>query len=168
MWSDLLWSELSIGVITIAVLLSMSVLSSWLLPDERPRSTPKRPCSRRSLPDSGTLEGDLNAVAVGLARGLSDSEWSAILPSFIDAAERDPELASLHRQFATNRHDVLSQILERARSRGAIRHDVSNEDILELIAGPLFYRRLITGEPISASKAKTLVRTIVRLATPDG
>jgi AcrR family transcriptional regulator len=117
------------------------------------------------LPDSGTLEGDLTALALGLARGLRDSEWSAILPSLIDAAERDPELASLHRRFSSDRHDALRRIVRRARSRGEIRGDVTDEDILELIAGPLFYRRLITGHRTTAARAKELVRLVTRVAT---
>jgi AcrR family transcriptional regulator len=121
-----------------------------------------------SLPDTGSLQGDLDVVARGLARALSQSEWSSILPSLIEAAERDDDLARLHRTYADNRHRVLAQILERARKRGELRDDLADDDILELIAGPLFYRRLITGEPIPDSRAKDLVRMIVSLASPDG
>src|SRR5271169_3669793 len=49
------------------------------------------------VPNTGSLKSDIAALAVQLADQLRSARWAAILPSIIDAAERDPELAQLHR-----------------------------------------------------------------------
>ena len=47
------------------------------------------------IPDTGTLKGDVTALATDLAQQLKSARWAAVLPSIIDAAEREPELAQL-------------------------------------------------------------------------
>lgn len=118
------------------------------------------------LPDTGSFAGDLRAVAAGLASGLEDSVWSALLPSLIDAAERDMDLAERLDRFAADRHRVLKQIIERGRDRGEIRDDVGDEDVLELVAGPLFYRRLITRQGTPVSYASHIVDMVVAMVSP--
>lgn len=114
------------------------------------------------LPDTGTFKGDLTALAVALARGLSESGWSSLLPSLIDAAQRDEDLSKLHKEFAADRHRSLQRIVSRARDRGEIRDGVSDDDVLELIAGPLFYRRLMTEKTITSARARRIVDFIHR------
>src|SRR5271156_2701158 len=46
-------------------------------------------------PDTGSLAGDMSILAERLAEELSTGAWPAVLPSIIDAAERDPEIAQL-------------------------------------------------------------------------
>lgn len=121
------------------------------------------------LPDTGSFRGDLTALAVGLAHGLNDSVWSSLLPSLLDAAQRDEDLKTLHQGFAARRHDMLRQIVARARDRGEVRSEVTDDEVLELVAGPLFYRRLITEQPTSASRAMRIVELVARVLEPaDG
>lgn len=118
-------------------------------------------------PDTGSFAGDLTDMAVGLSRGLNDSLWSAVLPSLIDAAQRDEELDDLHRQFAERRHSIIRQVIDRGRARGEVREDVSDEEILELVAGPLFYRRLVTSQKTSDEHARRVAQTVAAIASPD-
>ena len=55
------------------------------------------------IPDTGTLQGDVTALATGLAQQLKSVRWAAGLPSIIDAAEREPELAQLLAQLHAGR-----------------------------------------------------------------
>ena len=48
------------------------------------------------VPNTGSLLGDVTALATHLADQLQNARWPAVLPSIIDAAERDSELAQLH------------------------------------------------------------------------
>ncbi len=117
-------------------------------------------------PDTGSLANDLSALAGGLAHGLQSGPWAAMLPSLVDAAERDPEVARMNREFNETRHAVVKSIVTRARSRGEIRDEVSDKDIIELVAGPVFYRRLVTGEPTSAHHASHIAALVAELAAP--
>ena len=45
---------------------------------------------------TGSLKGDLTVLLNHMAHQLQSARWAVILPSIIDAAERDPELAQLH------------------------------------------------------------------------
>lgn len=117
-------------------------------------------------PDTGSLAGDLSALAGGLAHGLQSGPWAAMLPSLVDAAERDPEVARMNLEFTETRHAVVKSIVTRARSRGEIRDEVTDEDIIELVAGPVFYRRLVTGEPTSPHHASHIAGLVAELAAP--
>src|SRR5208337_2680176 len=46
-------------------------------------------------PDTGSLRGDVMVLATQLAEHLCTARWAAVLPSIVDAAERDSELAEL-------------------------------------------------------------------------
>jgi len=122
--------------------------------------TPKKP-------DTGSFAGDLTEMAVGLSRGLNESLWSAVLPSLIDAAQRDNELADLHRRFAEKRHSIVRQVIDRGRDRGEVREEISDEEILELVAGPLFYRRLVTSQKTSDAHARRVAQDVAAIASPD-
>ena len=45
-------------------------------------------------PDAGSLEGDVTAVLSELAEVLATARWATILPSIVDAAERDSAIAA--------------------------------------------------------------------------
>src|SRR5580700_1401911 len=48
------------------------------------------------VPDTGSFAGDLSVLAAQFADELRSARWAAVLPSIIDTAEREPELAQLH------------------------------------------------------------------------
>lgn len=110
-----------------------------------------------SIPDTGSLQGDLNVLATDLAEQLRSGQWPAVLPSIIDAAERDPEVARmqarLHASFMTPFHTVA----ERAHARGEIATGRTAADIVASVVGPLFYRRWFSKEPIDARFVERIV-----------
>lgn len=118
-------------------------------------------------PDTGTLHGDLEALAMGLAKGLGEGPWASLLPSLIDAAERDPELARLHAEFAADRDATVAAVVARARSRGEIRAGIEDRDVIELIAGPLLYRRMIGHQAPTLGRARHIAALVVRLVATE-
>jgi AcrR family transcriptional regulator len=117
-------------------------------------------------PDTGSLRGDLEVIVSGLARTLTQSSAAGVLTSMIDAAERDPDIAELQRTFAQQRRQALRRALERAVERGEVdgRCDLPLES--SLIAGPLFYRRMVSREPITADVVAQVVDTACRRLRP--
>ena len=67
------------------------------------------------IPDTGTLKGDIIALATGLAQELKSARWAAVLPSIIDAAEREPELAQLLAQLHAGQMVPYFAVAERAK-----------------------------------------------------
>jgi AcrR family transcriptional regulator len=109
------------------------------------------------VPDTGSLRGDLTALVTALAAELSSPGWPAVLPSIIDAAERDPELAALHAALHARLMEPLLVVAKRAKERGEL-PGRRPEDVVAAVAGPLFYRRWFSKEPLDARFAAAVIR----------
>ncbi len=114
------------------------------------------------LPDTGALRDDLVAVLSGLAERLNDPSWTASVTSLLDAAGRDPELAELHRATVADRRRALTGVLERAMERGDLAPGLDLETATALLAGPLFYRGIVSREPLDDA----FVASVVDAALP--
>jgi AcrR family transcriptional regulator len=110
-------------------------------------------CSDASFPspDTGSLREDLVLVLGGLAMKLNEGGWCSALSSLADAASRDPELERLHVTTLALRRRPLTDILERAVTRGELPADLDLEDAVSLLAGPLFYRAMIARQHLEDS-----------------
>jgi len=117
--------------------------------------------TRPEVPNTGSLKGDLTALATYLARELTSARWPAVLPSIIDAAERDPELAQLHARLHAGLMVPFLGVAERAKGRGELAPGQKAPDIVAALVGPFFYRRWFSREPINAQFVKGVVRSIV-------
>lgn len=114
-----------------------------------------------SDPETGTLRGDLDALAAGLAAALRASPAARLMPALIDAAERDPAFAALHRREATQRHAVFRAVISRAVARGELPPGTDPDEVLDLLAGALFYRRWVTGGSVDRAFTARLVDRVL-------
>ncbi len=120
-------------------------------------------------PDTGSFKGDLDALVADLAEQLRSARWPAILPSIIDAAERDPELATLHASLHAALMTPFLAVAERAQARGDFPAGVSAAELIATIVGPLFYRRWFSKEPIGAEfAAGAVARALASVQGPSG
>lgn len=101
-------------------------------------------------PDTGTLRGDLLILLSGLARALASSPAAGLMPALIDAAEREPAFALLHQKEAAHRHQVVRAVIVRGVSRGELPATTDPDEVLDLLTGPLFYRRWVSGVAVDA------------------
>lgn len=118
------------------------------------------------LIDTGSLRGDLVQAIRRLIRVLTDSPAAHIVPTLVDAAERDPELAELHRSFTAERRKSMVEILQRGVERGELPAGSDLDLLCDLLAGPVFYRRLVTHRPFDRRFAERLADTVLRAAGP--
>ncbi|WP_311836328.1 TetR/AcrR family transcriptional regulator [Cellulomonas fimi] len=95
-------------------------------------------------PDTGTLRQDLVVLLAGLAAALHRSPAAALMPALIEAAERDPAFAALHRHEATHRHRVVRDVITRGIDRRELPQDTDPDEVLDLLTGPVFYRRWVS------------------------
>jgi len=110
------------------------------------------------VPDTGSVKGDVMAIAMGISARLRSKNYSSVLPSVIDAAERDGRIAALHGKIHSQTLAPLYVVLERARGRGELRENWSTADIVASVVGPLFYRRWFSREPLDDRFVKSVVK----------
>ena len=125
-------------------------------------------CSRISAeqetPDTGSLEADLTAILTNIAQLLETANWSSVLPSIIDTAERDPGFAAIHSEIQRGHAAPLREVLDRAINRGDLPADADLSALVAALLGPLFYRRWFSREAIDARFVKTIVGRAIMTA----
>jgi AcrR family transcriptional regulator len=96
-------------------------------------------------PDTGSVRGDFEGMAARVRSAAQRSGAATFMPRLLGETANDPEL---HAIFSANlvepRRAQMRAILARAVARGEIRDDVDVELMIDLFAGPIIYRLLIT------------------------
>jgi AcrR family transcriptional regulator len=123
--------------------------------------------SEISIPDTGSTEDDLRELMRNAVRVYRGSLEAAVMPGLVEAISRDAALARAVREgFLKSRRTALAAVLERGVKRGDLRRDLDLELALDVLAGPLFYRLLITGGPIDNKLADGVTELILRGFAP--
>jgi AcrR family transcriptional regulator len=107
--------------------------------------------------DTGDLHADLVDLVGGLATGLTGSRFPTLMAAFVDAAERDPALADMHAELTRRRREPLLRLLAAAVRRGELPADTDTELVVDLLAAPFFYRRLVAHHRIPAEMPGAVV-----------
>ncbi|KAB2352316.1 TetR/AcrR family transcriptional regulator [Actinomadura rudentiformis] len=105
------------------------------------------------LPDTGTLDGDLLALAHGILAFHNDPTLRHVLEILVSAAVHDRELRDDLTAFFTTRTAHVAELAVRAIERGEIPADTDPVEVIRIMAAPVYYRMFITGEPIDAGVA---------------
>ena len=113
----------------------------------------------------GQLHQDVTTLLTFMAAQLQSSRWSSILPSIMDASERDADLAMVYSQLQRNHAQALRTVLMEARSRGALPHDADVDLLIASLLGALFYRRWFSRQLLVPSQIAQLVTLL--LGQPD-
>jgi AcrR family transcriptional regulator len=118
--------------------------------------------SRADPPDTGTFAADLLALTKGLAASLQSARWSSLLPSIIDAAERDPQLAELHAKQHAVVTSAFRSVVERAKGRKQLSPRTDPSTVIALVMGPLVYRRWFSREKIDDAFVALIVKSALQ------
>lgn len=105
------------------------------------------------VPDTGTLAGDLERWLGDVATDLADPDTLALMRAAIGSGP-DGGCSCIG-----DRHEQLSAIIERERSRGGRAPEVENA--VDFLLGPLYYRAIFSTEPASSDWARELVATFL-------
>jgi AcrR family transcriptional regulator len=98
------------------------------------------------VPDVGTYEADVTALLMDLSHLLRSAKWTSVLPSVIDAAERD-EIARMYSKLQEGYSAPLRFVIQRAIQRGELAKTTDIDVVIAALTGPLFYRRWFSREP---------------------
>ena len=112
-------------------------------------------------------EGPTRERIVGLLEALvetlGESRWSNCMPALIDAAARDATVQQFHHQFVATRRQIMVDLIVEGITSGELPAGLDPVLTSEVLAGPIFYRRLMTGE----ESTPALARQIVDLVLPN-
>ncbi len=113
----------------------------------------------RPLPDvdTGNLRTDLVRLLTAFASSFTDSPFPKLMAAFTDAAERDPALGEMHAELTRRRREPLVRLLDAARARGELVEDLDVELVVDLLAAPFFYRRLVAHRAMPADMPGAVV-----------
>jgi AcrR family transcriptional regulator len=112
--------------------------------------------------DTGSFEGDVTALLTSLAHLLRSAKWTSVLPSVIDAAERDSDIAAMYSRLQEGYSAPLQFIIQRAIRSGELPKTTDSALLVAALTGPLFYRRWFSREPVTSAFAKQIVRLVLR------
>jgi AcrR family transcriptional regulator len=113
-------------------------------------------------PNTENFRADVTTLTTRLAHVLRSAKWTSVLPSIIDAAERDPDIAEMYSKLQQFYSAPFETVIQRALRTGEL---PTNTDVATLIAaltGPLFYRRWFSREPLTDDFANRIVLQILR------
>jgi AcrR family transcriptional regulator len=114
------------------------------------------------VPESGDLRKDLLAVGKGIVQTLAHTPAGTVIPALAADIMHDPEMAEQFRnQMIRPRRSAVTQILRRAADRGELPADLDIDLLLDVYAGAVFYRVLVSGEPVTDLLAEQLVSLLL-------
>lgn len=109
------------------------------------------------VPDTGSVRGDLLAHVRNVIAAFGEPVGRAVL-NVVTAGSSHPELAEpLRAGFVRRRRQAVAEILARGIDRGEIPAGADAGLAADLLLGPVYYRLLVSGEPVDATIAPALV-----------
>ena len=131
--------------------------------------------ARMGVPDTGRVDDDLRALARSVQATLTSPEGGAITRTLLAGAVISPGIRQLMQQFWAARAAATAAIVDRAVRRGELPAGTKPAPVMQAMAAPLYYRLLVTGEPLteqdadaSADAALAAARAGVFAARPAG
>ncbi|MGP4025760.1 TetR/AcrR family transcriptional regulator [Actinomadura sp. 3N407] len=105
------------------------------------------------VPDTGTLAGDLRAIARLVLTGFTDPGHGPVTRAFVLAAAQSTGAARALHGFFARRHEQSAAVVERAIERGEVPAGTDAADVVRVAVAPLYYRLFVTGEAVDEAAA---------------
>ena len=112
------------------------------------------------LPDTGSLSEDLAQLATAVAANLATGAGGGLARAVVAASAGSPELAERVHTFMRRRIEQAEALVDRAKQRGEIPETADSKLVVEGVVGPIWFRFLLTGEPVDPSFARAAARQV--------
>jgi AcrR family transcriptional regulator len=111
-------------------------------------------------PDTGTLRGDLLALAEMIARAAD--EYGRVIAGILAAGERSPQLRELLAKdlYYERRGQVLG-VLHRAATRGEIAQEAISDDLWDVLPAYILFRTLLDERPVPPTTLRALIDDVL-------
>ncbi|WP_282696037.1 TetR/AcrR family transcriptional regulator [Streptomyces sp. CC208A] len=104
-------------------------------------------------PDTGSLAGDLRALAWEVVEGFGDPARAAAPTAFVGAAFQSPRAADALHSFYAERFRRCEEVVARAVDRGEAPVGTDAGAVVRAASAPLFLRLFVTREPVDEKLA---------------
>ena len=115
----------------------------------------------QQVPDTGSFESDLVMLMTSLVQLLKTGKWTSVLPSIIDAAERDNAIAAMYSKLQRGYSAPFETVIVRAMAKGELPKDTDVAVLIAALTGPLFYRRWFSRDPLTKDFAMQIVGRLI-------
>jgi AcrR family transcriptional regulator len=113
-------------------------------------------------PEGRTVRGDVRALLGWLIAVLAEPTGGRVVAGLVGDLQHDRDLAEgFHRDVVPARREAMLAALERGRERGEIRADADLELAVDALHGAVFYRLLLSGEPLDDAFAERLAEQVL-------
>ena len=117
--------------------------------------------------DVGDTRKELLTFINQVVRMQASAPFGPAMQGLVSQIATDPELARVYRdQVVQPRMDQLAPVIERGIARGDLRPDTDVRLVHELLVGPIFYRLLFSGAPLTRNLGPRIVDAILAGFTP--
>jgi len=116
-------------------------------------------------PDTGSLEGDLIAVA-DRALLILGGELGRIFAGLIGESQLDPDLQEIMLTSTRQRRQIYEEVVARGFARGELAPDVDVELLVDMLVAPFWSRVLITRTPLRESLPREIVQMVLNGVKP--
>ncbi|WP_432950067.1 TetR/AcrR family transcriptional regulator [Kribbella sp. CA-253562] len=103
---------------------------------------------------------DLTELVTAIAAGLANAP-SGLIADLAASAARDPRVGESVRALWADRHRAVTAVVAKAQQAGLVLDHVAPAVLVDQLVGPLYYRLLVTGEPLTPDYVRTLVRSVL-------
>lgn len=111
--------------------------------------------------ESGPVRERVTRLVHHVAEVVVDSTFSVCIPALIEGAERDPRVRAFHHRYSATRRQSLIDLIAEGIATGELPAHLDPELAALALLGPIFYRRLMTGEALDPARASALVGTVL-------
>jgi AcrR family transcriptional regulator len=125
------------------------------------------PSGYTNAPSTGSLLGDVEALAVLLQEANTTPEAAAAIPGLLGDLSRDPALeARLQKQFYQPMRAGFAAVLDAAHARGETTFPVAPELVADVLVGTMLFRLSLLRVAADTSFAHELAEFVVRALAP--
>jgi AcrR family transcriptional regulator len=110
----------------------------------------------------GSARDDVRGLLGWLIAVLAEPTGGRVVAGLVGDLQHDPDLAEgFHRDVVPARREAMLAAVERGRERGEIRPDADLELAVDVLHGAVFYRLLLSGEPLDDAFASRLTDQVL-------
>ena len=119
------------------------------------------------LPELGDTRAELLAFVNAAVDVLGSTLMGRVMQGLVSDLATDPELASAFRERVVSVRDAeVERLVERGIARGTLRADTDPTTVHDLLIGPVYYRLLLTGQPLDSAFARRTVDAVLCAFAP--
>jgi AcrR family transcriptional regulator len=115
-----------------------------------------------ALPDTGSLRTDCEQYVGEVIEVMASPDAQAVIANLVGEAGRDPGLAAkLRARLIAPRRAEVVQMLATGQQRGELPPDADLGFLADLLVSPLYYRLLVSGEPLEPKLAREITDAVL-------